>query len=111
MGAMGRFLDRVPDDARDRVIQAQDWTTSGSDFIDAQGCRCMVGHAEDWRHNSIGMQTARIHLTRWDDDDAYLRYEPLVRRVGLARAIELVKARAAKGNRIPLPQQHVGAGR
>lgn len=46
MGLMGRYIDGLPSDARDRLIQAQDWcvaTVRGPD-----GARCLVGHAEDW---------------------------------------------------------------
>jgi hypothetical protein len=46
MGLMGRYIDALPPEARDRLIQAQDWcvaTVRGPD-----GSRCLVGHAEDW---------------------------------------------------------------
>lgn len=46
MGRMGRYIDALPADARDRVIQAQDWCVAS--VRRADGARCLVGHAEDW---------------------------------------------------------------
>jgi hypothetical protein len=51
MGLMGRYIDALPADARDRLIQAQDWcvaTVRGPD-----GARCLVGHAEDWEELAV----------------------------------------------------------
>jgi hypothetical protein len=51
MGLMGRYIDALPAEARDRLIQAQDWcvaTVRGPD-----GARCLVGHAEDWEELAV----------------------------------------------------------
>lgn len=47
MGVMGRYVDALPADARDRLITAQDWCVAG--VLGPAGGRCLVGHAEDWR--------------------------------------------------------------
>jgi hypothetical protein len=46
MGLMGRYIDALPAEARDRLIQAQDWCVAGVRM--PGGARCLVGHAEDW---------------------------------------------------------------
>ncbi|HST60365.1 MAG TPA: hypothetical protein VLK84_16780 [Longimicrobium sp.] len=46
MGLMGRYIDALPAEARDRLIQAQDWCVASVRMPD--GARCLVGHAEDW---------------------------------------------------------------
>jgi hypothetical protein len=43
---MGRYIDALPAEARDRLIQAQDWCVASVRMPD--GARCLVGHAEDW---------------------------------------------------------------
>lgn len=47
MGLMGRYIDALPAEARDRIIQAQDWCVAA--VGGGGGGRCLVGHAEDWR--------------------------------------------------------------
>jgi hypothetical protein len=47
MGLLGRYIDTLPAEARDRLIQAQDWCVAS--VAQADGGRCLVGHAEDWR--------------------------------------------------------------
>jgi hypothetical protein len=47
MGLMGRYIDGLPADARDRLIQAQDWCVAS--VREPDGARCLVGHAEDWQ--------------------------------------------------------------
>jgi len=46
MGLMGRYIDGLPEEARDRLIRAQDWCVAG--VRGDGGSRCLVGHAEDW---------------------------------------------------------------
>lgn len=46
MGVVGRYIDALPAEARDRLIQAQDWCVSSVRMPD--GARCLVGHAEQW---------------------------------------------------------------
>lgn len=51
MGLMGRYIDGLPADARDRLIQAQDWCVASVRGPD--GARCLVGHAEDWEEMAV----------------------------------------------------------
>ena len=64
MGLMGRYIDGLPADARDRLIQAQDWCVASVRGPD--GARCLVGHAEDWQEMAVDDATWR----RWMDDEA-----------------------------------------
>lgn len=64
MGLMGRYIDALPAEGRDRVIQAQDWcvaTVSGPD-----GGRCLVGHAEEWH----ALEAADHAWRGWMDEPA-----------------------------------------
>lgn len=66
MGLMGRYIDALPAEARDRLIQAQDWcvaTVRGPD-----GARCLVGHAEDWEELAVEETAWR----GWMDDETGL---------------------------------------
>lgn len=63
MGLMGRYIDALSAEARDRLIQAQDWcvaTVRGAD-----GARCLVGHAEDWEELAVDDTAWRA----WMDDE------------------------------------------
>lgn len=64
MGLMGRYIDGLPADARDRLIQAQDWCVASVRGPD--GARCLVGHAEDWEEMAVDDAAWR----GWMDDAA-----------------------------------------
>jgi hypothetical protein len=51
MGLMGRYIDALSAEARDRLIQAQDWCVAGVRM--PGGARCLVGHAEDWEELAV----------------------------------------------------------
>lgn len=51
MGLTGRYIDTLPAEARDRLIQAQDWCVASVRMPD--GARCLVGHAEDWEELAV----------------------------------------------------------
>lgn len=46
MGMMGRYVDALPDRAKDRIIEAQEWCVC--DVVSESRARCLIGHAEDW---------------------------------------------------------------
>jgi hypothetical protein len=46
VGIMGHYIDSLPERARDRVIEAQQWCVAS--VVGPGGARCLVGHAEDW---------------------------------------------------------------
>ncbi len=51
MGLMGRYIDELPAEARDRLIQAQDWCVASVRM--PGGARCLVGHAENWESLAV----------------------------------------------------------
>jgi hypothetical protein len=63
MGLMGRYIDGLPVEARDRLIQAQEWCLAS--VVEPDGSRCLVGHAEDWRALAVQPGDWR----RWMDDE------------------------------------------
>lgn len=104
MGAIGKYLDGLDDDARDRVITAQDWPRDGGAYSFVyKGQRCLVGHAEDWYHDEIGHSQPRTK--RYPGCAIYGGFPRIVKRIGLERAVRLVKARAARAHSIPLPSR------
>lgn len=106
MGLIGRYIDSLPDYARDRIIEAQDWGLGA--LVDADGKRCILGHAEDWiyegsifrnRARDADLQTNRnqsfgpsSHL------DIGSRFDRLCHTRGMERIIHMVKMRAAKSH-------------
>lgn len=97
MGLLGRYLDHLPDEAKDRIIRAQEWEPAASP-------RDLLGHAE------IGRPGRRVSwMERWSLRAAFLltfgpagrlrlrrRFARLVRRSGTLRAVRLLKLRASK---------------
>lgn len=57
MGIMGRYIDLLPDGAKDRLIRAQDWCPAA--LVGPDGARCLVGHAEDWQPLAVEASTWR----------------------------------------------------
>lgn len=47
MGMMGRYIDALPEHAKDRIIEAQNWCVC--DVVSDTHARCLIGHAEDWQ--------------------------------------------------------------
>jgi hypothetical protein len=106
MGDIGRYIDLLPDQAKDRVIEAQDWTVG--QLVGGDGSRCLVGHAEDWgmsgprmRQRVIPSENEALMIRRlmFGVDAASRigsRFDRLCRRVGTQRAVRLVKLRAAR---------------
>jgi hypothetical protein len=106
MGMLGRYLDALPDAARDRIIEAQRWGMGT--LVDSLGNRCLIGHAEDWRfagglfRNCAGDEA----LQRWRVENfgsaSHLeigkRFDMICHRYGPQRAVRLAKMRAALGN-------------
>lgn len=145
MGIMGRYIDQLPDGAKDRLILAQDWCLA--ELVGPDGERCLVGHAEDWhplaveasawrgwmdgetgglesgpglvadseletacspylftfrRARPADMDVYRERIRRWGlASEARIgsRFDRLCTRRGLAGAMRLAKARAARSFR------------
>jgi hypothetical protein len=65
MGLLGRYIDSLPEPAKDRVIEAQHWCVA--EVLGPAGtARCLVGHAEDWTPLAARLPWWR----RWMDDGA-----------------------------------------
>ena len=101
---MGSYIDALSDEQRDRVIEAKSWSPPEDGwFVDEydHSCRCLVGHAADWRRIrcSVGsVQDAGDVVS--DPRGAYWRFPHLQARFGTDRVIAACKARAAKGNNL-----------
>ena len=101
MGILTRYLDLLPPDARTRVLTAGRWTTRW--HVADDGARNLMGHAEDWSRTEGQIGTCgapevfRLRATAGDDlwtDESCIgrRFDRLVERCGMARAIELIHA-------------------
>lgn len=107
MGAIGKYIDMLSDEAADRVLMGQDWCADT--FMDERGARCLVGHAGGFRRVASGAarecDTGAVDLAfaiDWKPLTPPARFDRLVYRVGIPRAVALVKARAAKRTRLTL---------
>ena len=92
MGAMGRYIDRLDDAGKDRLVEAQGWCTKT--WWDVGGKRCLVGYGHDLRLSSNG-------CGRWSPEEedaiskAFCRFDKAYPRWG-QRLIRAIKARASK---------------
>ena len=103
MGILGRYLDLLPADARERVLTASRWTAFWR--VDQHGARSLLGHAEDWSwpdpHGFPQCDAPEVFRFRalagdevWTDEPLIgRRFGRLVERCGLERAVALIKAR------------------
>lgn len=109
MGLLGRYLDSLPDEARDRIIEAQDWGIGA--LVDAEGNRCVLGHAEDWIYagsllrNHAGAPELQRWRTQQFGPSSHLeigrRFDTLCHRDGVERMVRRVKARAGRATTPP----------
>lgn len=109
MGLIGRYLDALPDTARDRIIVAQGW--GAGSLVDPEGNRCLLGHAEDWlyRGSLFRNRAGDEELQRWRvrifGANSHLeigrRFDVLCHRLGVQRAVRLIKWRAARAAASP----------
>jgi hypothetical protein len=120
MGLIGRYIDALPSHARDRIIEAQFWGMGT--LVDAQGNRCLLGHAEDWRYagSLFRNRAGDAELQRWRvrafGTGSHLeigrRFDLLCHRYGVDHAVRLAKLRAARETAgfEPAREQERGAG-
>jgi hypothetical protein len=103
MGIVGRYIDRLTDEQRDRIIVAQDWCSKH--FMDGDN-RCLVGHAINVRGvndvRNLDVETYTDKLFRRGVVFAPGRFDHLCARFGIARIVRACKARAARNNAITL---------
>jgi hypothetical protein len=101
MGVLARYLDLLTDEAVERVLSATHWT---ADTYVRNDARCILGHAENWSRSAAGeLQCGAPHVfyLRVEAGDELWtsrpligeRFDRLVRRRGLPRAIRLIRGR------------------
>jgi hypothetical protein len=102
MGIIARYLDLLPQDAKDRVLCATQWTTHWT--VADDGSRNLLGHAEDWSRAADQIANCRAaHVFRlretagdelWTDEPRIsVRFDRLVGRCGMNRAVALIQGR------------------
>lgn len=92
MGKIGRYIDGLTDEQRDRIVTGQGWTSRADCFVDDTGCRCLVGHVDQWRMVGRDQMSNGQCTIRHNEHHLYPR---AVRRFGLARVVRACKLRAA----------------
>jgi hypothetical protein len=107
MGKIGRYIDALPDEARDRVIEAHDWCVQWG--LDGGGGRCLVGHTEDWREVGDGdiavrcVDVAKMPGGSEDLECVGADFDAACARFGIDRVVRACKLRAGRPNRVTLP--------
>lgn len=117
MGAMGRYIDSLDDEKRDRLIKAQQWVA----WVrrDGMGGGCLVGHAEDdaanrfhktFKDGSIVSPETATPLIAAARKMNYTAFKMMRRklpwasfnlateRFGIERVVRAIKQRAARRN-------------
>ena len=97
MGQVGRYIDSRPDEGKDRIIEAREWSEEFWVNLRNRDCRCLVGHAEDMQRNSDELQ----HSTRL----LGYRVAAMFSRFGIPRISRIFKLRAAKNNVVAIPAE------
>jgi len=108
MGMIGRWIDSLTDEQRDRIIEHPDPTYDGEYWWDdKRDCGCLVGAAlvaEEWVPGFFGLRIpARVADTRRKGEyEVGNRFFVATSRFTAPRMWRVVKARAARANRIEL---------
>lgn len=102
MGLLGRYINALPEEVRDRVIRAQDWSKE-----EPGGITDLIAQAESGRRGWNGLMwriTAwRRRMSLGSDSRARLRgrFRRARKRIGTEHLIRLIKLRAGRPNRPP----------
>lgn len=105
---IGRYIDQLTDEERDRIITAQDWVPNMLAFADGDGNRCLCGHVERWSRFDATDHAAVRRRARFENryrrgrrnalyTDVAVRAIDVCLRMGQDRFVRAVKMRAAKG--------------
>ncbi len=103
---VGKYIDALSDEQRDRIIEAEDFFT-GPCYFSVDGCGCLVGVAE--MRDEMGARPiddsirGRLHGGITMRPSWY--FPVLCDRFGKDRIVALCKARAAKGNKIQVVRE------
>lgn len=115
MGLIGEYIDGLSEEARSRIVRAQNWMPGALDEPDGSG-RCLLGHAADVEAVEVETECALFdadlvtHSVRARDrralpdgaadafeavhHDVGYRFDGLCERLGTEEAVRLVKRRA-----------------
>ena len=85
------YIEGLSEEARDRILQAQDWAAGGSGE-EGVGPRCILQHV-NWKEYWDGRAMV-VH------QDVYQAFDRLCSRYGVEEVVPAIKAKAAEGRRI-----------
>lgn len=111
---LGRYIDMLPPEAKDRIIENQSWCRAS--FVSDDGARCLVAAAEWWELLPDGQLVVRdgeVQEIRGRFEASYRpggesrlwrtidrQFDLLTRRFGMERIVRAIKQRAARSNRL-----------
>ena len=99
---LGRYLDALSDEQRDRVIEAEEFANGM--FLNAAGVGCLVGVAEReyFDNHVLGLNAVcpPVALSLGGGGIVGARFDNLCRKFDKDTIVRLCKARAARGNRL-----------
>lgn len=95
MGMLGRYIDGLTDEQKDRIIQAQEWAAAQNKAFGGRNPRCLVEQAQGFVGCAVNNTDYFIYG---------MRFDMACGRFGIKRIVRACKLRAAKFNFI-LPNQ------
>ena len=101
---IGHYIDSLGDEQRDRVLMAQDWCSDRAVYMNQ---RCLVAHAEGCSSRPVAFsmcgERSLAHVLGRRFSPA-TRFDALVARVGMTKAVALCKQRAGAKVRVEAPR-------
>lgn len=102
---LGDFISAVSDEARDRIVQEQEWGCGS--VLSATSKRCLLGVVEDWRYEFDGRASPNDQemydlrsYSKFDNIPIGTYFDNLVVRFGMADTVKAIKDLA--GSRVTL---------
>lgn len=100
MGMLGRFIDGLTPQQKDRVIEAQTfwwlYKANREGLTADQGCGCLIDTALARRNAFVEYGEERVHYGASHRRFLSIEFDRLIRRFGPERIIRACKMRAAK---------------
>lgn len=97
--SMGRYIDGLDDEGRDRIVMAPDFLGGLSWWNEKTQCGCLVGTVEQGQVSVEYSATAFL----WRNSPPWLRFPVAMGRFGKDRLVRAIKARAGAKVRIAEP--------
>lgn len=107
MGRLGRWIDGLTDEAKDRIVRGQNW---GLAYLNLRGRKCLLGHAADAEQtrwltlrklvqsggsaDTEVLEAAEMYRITHNGETAGDRFDQLSSRFGIERIVRCVKLRA-----------------